>query len=137
MIIRFAMSLMVIGIKMKFIRRRMMRYVVRKLMLAPKQEESNQPYQLLQTRCTISGKLFELIIDSGSCENIISRKVVKLLRLLVEKHPNPYTIGWIKVAEKIEVKGRCKVPFSIGKYQDEVYCDVVDMDACQLRFGRP
>ena len=26
---------------------------------------------------------------------------------------------------------------SIGKYQDEVYCDVVDMDACQLLFGRP
>ena len=32
---------------------------------------------------------------------------------------------------------RCKVPFSIGKYTDEVYCDVVDMDVCQLLFGRP
>ena len=65
-------------------------------------------------RCTINSKLFELIIDSGSCENIISREAVKLLRLLVEKHSNPYTIGWIKAAEKIEVKERCKVPFSIG-----------------------
>ena len=43
---------------------------------------------------------------------------------------------WIKAAEKIEVKERCKVPFFIGKYNDEVYCDVVDMDACQLLFGR-
>ena len=67
-------------------------------------------------RCTINSKLFELIIDSGSCENIISREAVKLLRLPVEKHPNPFTIGWIKVAEKIEVKERCKVPFSIRKY---------------------
>ena len=32
---------------------------------------------------------------------------------------------------------RCIIPFSIGKYKDEVYCDVVDMDACQLLFGRP
>ena len=99
-------------------------------MLTPKQEENNQRHQLFQTRCTISGKLFELIIDSGSCENIISREAMKLFGLLVEKHPNPYIIGWIKTAEKIEVKERCKVPFFIGKYQDEVYCNVVDMDAC-------
>ena len=32
---------------------------------------------------------------------------------------------------------RCKVPFSIGKYQDEVYCDVVDMDVCHFLLGRP
>ena len=62
---------------------------------------------------------------------------MKLLKLLLEKHPNPYTIGRIKAAEKIEVKEKCKVPFSRGKYQDKVYCDVVDMDACQLLFGRP
>ena len=29
------------------------------------------------------------------------------------------------------------MPFSIGKYRDEVYCDIVDMDACHLLFGRP
>ena len=62
---------------------------------------------------------------------------MKLLRLQVKKHPNPYTVGWIRAAEKIEANERCKVPFSIGKYQDEVYCDVVDMDVCQLLFGRP
>ena len=55
---------------------------------------------------------------------------MKLLRLPVEKYLNPYTVGWIKAAEKIEVKERCKVHFSIGKYQDEVYCNVVDLDAC-------
>ena len=92
---------------------------------------------MLQTRCTINNKLFKLIIDSGSCENIISRKAVRVLKLPVEKHPNPYSIGWIKTAEKIEVKEWCKVLFSIGKYQAEVYYDVVDMDAYQLLFGRP
>ena len=30
---------------------------------------------------------------------------------------------------------RCKVSFSIGKYNDDVYCDVVDMDACHILFG--
>ena len=83
------------------------------------------------------GRVFELIIDSGSCDNIIKREVVKQLQLPVEKHLNPYTIGWIKAAERIEVKERYKVPFSIGKYQDEIFCDIVDMDACHLLFGRP
>ena len=32
---------------------------------------------------------------------------------------------------------RCKVSFSIGKYNDEVYYDVVDMDACHILFGCP
>ena len=112
-------------------------YVVRKMMLTYKQEENTQHHQLFRTRCTINNKPFQLIIDSGSFENIISKEVVKELKLPVAKHPHLYTIGWIKAAEKIEVNKRCKVPFSIGKYRDEVYCDMVDMDACQILFGIP
>ena len=106
-------------------------------MLTLKQEENTQCHQLFQTTCTINSKLFELIIDSGSYENIISREAVRMLKLPVKKHPNPYSIGDIKAAEKIKVKELCKIPFSIGKYRDEVYCDVVDMDVCQLLSGRP
>ena len=92
---------------------------------------------MFRTRCTINNNLFELSIDSRSFENIISREAVKVLKFPVEKHSNPYTIGWIKTAEQIEVREHCKVPFSIGKYWDEVYCDMGDMDACHLLFGRP
>ncbi|GKD02008.1 reverse mRNAase [Tanacetum coccineum] len=109
--------------------------VIRKLMLAPKQEDHSQRHQLFRTRCTINGRVFELIIDIRSCENIIGRETVKLLQLPIETHLNPYSIGWIKAAERIHVKERCKVPFSIGS--DEVYYDIVDMVACHLLFGRP
>ena len=112
-------------------------YVIRKLMLAPKCDEKTQRHQLFRTRCTSDGRVFELIVDSGSYENIIGREIVKVLNLPIEKHPNPCTIGRIKAAEKIEVTEQYKVPFSIGKYKDEVYCDIVDIDACHLLFGRP
>ncbi|XP_031402567.1 uncharacterized protein LOC116212133 [Punica granatum] len=112
-------------------------YMVRKLMLAPKQEDQSLRNKLFRTRCNIHSRTFNLIIDSGSQENIIGRAVVEKLELLVEKHPNPYLIGWIKSVGDIRVTERCKVPFSIGKYRDEVYCDVVDMEACHLLFGRP
>ncbi|GJZ14964.1 hypothetical protein Tco_0550641, partial [Tanacetum coccineum] len=108
--------------------------VIRKLMLAPKQEDHSQRHQLFRTRCTINGRVIDLIIDSGSCENIIGRKIVKLLQLPIETHLKPYSIGWIKAAERIHVKERCKVPFSIGRYSDKaVFSGVQEVDDKQSR----
>lgn len=55
----------------------------------------------------------------------------------IEKHLELYTICWIKEVPKVTLTERCKVSFSIGKYRDGVYCDVVDMNACNLLSGRP
>ena len=85
----------------------------------------------------MQGSLCDLIIDSGSQENIISKDVVERLQLEMETHPSPYAIRWIKEVGGIRVHERCKVSFSIGKYNDEVYYDVVDMDAYHILFGRP
>ncbi|XP_010276232.1 PREDICTED: uncharacterized protein LOC104611026 [Nelumbo nucifera] len=111
--------------------------IVRKLMLYQRSKDTTQRHRMFRTRCTVQGQLFELIIDSGSQENIIGRDVVRKLQLIPEKHPNRYTIGWIKEVGGVRVEERCKVPFSIGKYTDEVYCEIVDMDACHILLGRP
>ena len=71
-------------------------YVVRKLMLSPKSLDDSQRHKLFRTRCTMQGSLFDLIIDSGSQENIIGRDMVEKLKPVIEEHPNPYIIGWIK-----------------------------------------
>ena len=55
----------------------------------------------------------------------------------METYPSPYAIGWIKEVCGIQVNERCKVSFSVGKYNREVYCDVVDMDAFHILFERP
>ena len=108
--------------------------VVRKLMLSKKHGDDTQRHKLFHTRCTVKGMKLELIIDSGSQENIIGHNVVQKLQLTSKKHLHPYTIRWIKEVDDIQVEDG-KVPFSIGKYFDEVYCDIVDMDACNLLFG--
>ena len=112
--------------------------VIQKVLLTPSQPVSSQRNSLFRTRCTINKRVCDVIIDSGSCENIISKSLVKTLELLTVKHPHPYKIGWIKKGTELMVTEVCKVQFSIGKfYQDEIVCDVVDMHACHLLLGRP
>ena len=111
--------------------------VVRKLMLSSKCGDKTQCHKLFCTRCTVQRSYYDLIFDSGSQENIISKGVVERLWLETKTHPSSYAIGWIKEVGGIWVHERCIVSFSINKYNDEVYCDVVDMDACHILFGRP
>jgi len=86
----------------------------------------------------MSKKVCDVIIDSGSSENIISRTMVTKLGLKTEKHPSPYKIGWIKLGAEIKVTETCLIQFSIGRnYMDEITCDVVEMDACHMILGRP
>ena len=36
------------------------------------------------------------------------------------------------------MNSRCLIPLSIGKnYQDELWCDIIPMDACHIFLGRP
>jgi hypothetical protein len=112
--------------------------IVQKGLLAPKLEEPTQRHNIFKTQCTINQKVCNLIIDSGSCENIVSRKLVDTLQLKTEKHPSPYKISWIKKGTETRVTNTCGVSFSIGKsYRDEVKCDIVDMDACHVLLGLP
>lgn len=113
-------------------------FILQKLIFAPKQAQLTQRNVIFRTRCTINLKVCNVIIDSGSSENVVSKAMVKALRLETEKHPYPYKIGWIKKGVGTKVQEICKVPFFIGKYYaDKVKCDVVDMDACHLLLGRP
>lgn len=112
--------------------------IVQKLLLTPRQSLPNQRHSIFRTRCTINNKVCNVIVDSGSSDNIVSASLVRALGLSTEKHPTPYKIGWIKKGVDTSVQAICRIPFSIGKYyKDEVLCDVVDMDACHLLLGRP
>ncbi|XP_062162121.1 uncharacterized protein LOC133869181 [Alnus glutinosa] len=83
-------------------------------------------------------KVCNLIIDSGSCKNIVSKSLVATLQLKTEKHPNPYKISWIEKGAETKVSDTYRILFSIGQsYRDEVICDVVEMEACHVLLERP
>ena len=72
-------------------------------------------------------KVCNLIIDGGSCA--ASTLFVEKLSLPTLKHPNPYRLQWLNDCGDIRVTKQVLVSFSIGKYKDEVLCDVVTMHA--------
>ncbi|XP_077246136.1 uncharacterized protein LOC143886018 [Tasmannia lanceolata] len=114
--------------------------MIRKTLLGPKQDvdEDWLRSNLFYTTCTIGGKVCKLIIDGGSSENIISHEAVTKLNLKPEQHPRPYKLSWFKKENEVTVSTHCLVTFSDGKrYFDNVWCDIVAMNACHLLLRRP
>lgn len=102
------------------------------------QEEQLQRESIFHTRCTIGGKVCTLIIDGGSCTNVASQTLITKLNLNTTPHPNPYAIQWLNQGKGIHVSNRVLLNFTIGKtYKEEIWCDVIPMDACHVLLGRP
>ena len=91
---------------------------------------------VFHTKCTAEGKVCLVIIDSGSFENLFSMEMVQKLSLKTIPHLNPYKLCWMQKGSERKVSTRCLVEFSIGKYKDEVWCDMTPMDAYHLLLGR-
>lgn len=112
--------------------------IVQRVLLNPKLDTHPQKHCLFRTRCTINGKVCNVIIDNGSSENIVSQKLVNALNLKVDPHPNPYKVSWIKKGGEATINSICTVPLSIGNYyKDQIICDVLEMDVCHILLGRP
>jgi len=76
-------------------------------------------------------------MDGGSCTNVASTTLVENLQLKTEPYPHPYSIQWLNQGKGIQVSTRL-IALSIGKsYKDELWCDILPMDACHILLGRP
>ena len=56
--------------------------------------EPSQRKTLLRTVCKVQRKCCQMIIDSGSTDNLVSTEVVEKLKLKIMKHPTPYKVSW-------------------------------------------
>jgi len=112
--------------------------VLRRAMSGLKSDKEEQRENIFHSRCTVQGKVCSLNIDGGSCANVASSSMVEKLDLQATAHPYCYTIQWLNQGKGLQVSSRCLIPLSIGKnYQDELWCDVIPMDACHILLGMP
>jgi len=112
--------------------------VVRCMLGKPQKHfDESQRKNIFHTRCLINDKLCSLIIDGGSCTNVASTRVVEKLGLPTISHTHSYKLQWLSEEGEIIVNKQVLISFSIGKYKDEVICDVVPMEATHITLGRP
>ncbi|XP_062173559.1 uncharacterized protein LOC133879023 [Alnus glutinosa] len=96
-----------------------------------------QRENIFHTRCYVSNKVCSMIIDGGSCTNVASTTLVEKLSLPLLKHPRPYKLQWLNECGEVKVNKQVLVAFTIGRYSDEVLCDIVPMHAGHILLGRP
>ena len=82
---------------------------------------------IFHTRCHMNNKVCSVIIDGGSCTNVARTAVVEKFGLPKRKHLRPYKLQWLNNSGEIKVSKQVSIAFRIGKYEDEVLCDVVPM----------
>ena len=103
--------------------------MINKVLLKIEKEviEPTQSKTFFKTVCKVQGKCCQLVIDSGSTNNLVSTEVVEKLKLKAMKHPTPYKVSWLQKGHQLIVNKQCEVELQIGKYKDKVVCDVVQM----------
>ncbi|XP_013613865.1 PREDICTED: uncharacterized protein LOC106320044 [Brassica oleracea var. oleracea] len=63
--------------------------------------------------------------------------LVRKLGLATRPLSRPIRLEWLNEVGEQYVKERVTVPLTIGRYEDEVVCNVLPMDACHILLGRP
>ena len=109
----------------------------RSLSMLAKENDHAQRETIFRTRCYVKDKVCSLIIDGGSCTNVASTTLVEKLSLLMSNNPRPYKLQWLNDSGGVTVSHQVVVPFKIGRYEDEILCDVVPMEAGHILLGRP
>jgi len=110
--------------------------VVRRMLgITQKPFDESQRENIFHTRCLINDKLCSLIVDGGSFTNMSRTRVMDKLGLPIISHTKPYKLKWLSEVGEIIVNKQVLIAFSIGKYKDEVLCDVVPMESTHILFG--
>jgi hypothetical protein len=92
---------------------------------------------LFHSQTWVKGTPLHFIVDNSSQKNLISAKVVKLLRLSTTPHPQPYNIRWLHQGRDLCVSQQCRISYGIQPFKDEVVCDVAPFDVCDVVLGQP
>nr|XP_027075909.1 uncharacterized protein LOC113699760 [Coffea arabica] len=110
--------------------------VARRALTARVKKDEFQRENIFYTKCFVNQALCSVIIDSGSCTNVVSSLIVDNLKLPTRDHPRPYKLQWLNNSGEVRVTKQVLISFQIHKYSDDVLCDIVPEQASHIILGR-
>ena len=78
--------------------------LAQQVLVGEKTLDSCQRISLFRTCCKFGGKLYEMIVDGGSNDNLITKEIVLKLGLKRVRHPCPNRIGWLQDEHALKVR---------------------------------
>jgi hypothetical protein len=78
-----------------------------------------------------------MIINNSNGTNVASITLVRKLILITTKHATFYKFKWWNEYEEVRVTKQILISFLLGRYEDEVLCDVISMHVAHFLLGRP
>jgi hypothetical protein len=100
-------------------------------------DEPKEGERIFHSHMWVKGTPLHFIVYRGSQKNLISAEVFMQLSLLTMPHPHPYTIKWLRKGSDIHVSQQCRLSYDIKPFKDEVLCDVVPIEVCNVLLGQP
>ena len=102
-----------------------------------REEDKIQRKNLFHMFALVNDHRVLTIIDTGSCNNLVSSDLVKKLGLTTRPLRHSYHLQWLNNSGKAKVTHSARIHFAVGSYRDYADFDVVPMQACSLLLGRP
>lgn len=102
--------------------------------------DKTQGENIFHSTCLVEGKVYSLIVDGRSCTSVSSRRLIENLGFTPPPPPSsPQVLQiaiWLSENGELIVEKQVLLTFSIGKYVDEVLCDVAPMEVSHILLGR-
>nr|GEW95804.1 reverse transcriptase domain-containing protein [Tanacetum cinerariifolium] len=104
-------------------------------------EEEEEPTEVLyldRGEIFMSRRVLNVVPSDHGDDTTWIRNNIFITQFYPPKHLDSYKLTWLKKGNLVQVTHKCLVQFSIGnKYTDELWCEVIPMDACHSLLGRP
>ena len=87
--------------------------VIQKTLLTPKAPKKDNWLRtsVFHATCIVRDCKCHVMVDSRSCENVVSQDGIDKLKLPCEKHPTPYKLSWFKKGNEVIVTSCALVIF--------------------------
>ena len=63
--------------------------------------------------------------------------LIKRLQISTQPHHKPYKLQWLNDCRTMKIVSQALISFTLEKYKDEIFCDVLPMLARDIFIGRP